>query len=67
MLGARQPRRRREDSLLGLQVAVHDAEAVQVVERESQLRQVELHVLLREHHLRTDSDEDGTRGREVRM
>lgn len=38
-------------SLLWLQVSVDDAQAVQVVQGQGQLRQVELDVLLREHHL----------------
>ena len=38
-------------SLLWLQVSVDDAQAMQVVQGQGQLRQVELDILLREHHL----------------
>lgn len=38
-------------SLLRLEVSVNDAQAVQVVQAQSQLSQVKLHVLLREHNL----------------
>lgn len=38
-------------SLLWLQVSVDDAQAMQVVQGQGQLCQVELDVLLREHHL----------------
>lgn len=38
-------------SLFRLEVPVNDAQAVQVVQAQSQLSQVKLHVLLREHHL----------------
>lgn len=38
-------------SLLRLEVSVNDAQAVQVVQAQSQLSQVKLHILLREHNL----------------
>lgn len=38
-------------SLFRLEVSVDDTEAVQVVQAQGQLSQVELHVLLCEHHL----------------
>lgn len=37
--------------LLRLEVSVNDAQAMQVIQAQSQLSQVELHVLLREHNL----------------
>lgn len=41
-------------SLFRLEVSVNDSQAVQVVQSQCQLGQVELHVLLCEHHLRGD-------------
>lgn len=38
-------------SLLRLEVSVNDAQAVQVVQAQSQLSQVKLHILLCEHNL----------------
>lgn len=38
-------------SLLRLEVSVNDAQAMQVVQAQSQLGQIKLHVLLREHNL----------------
>lgn len=37
--------------LLWLEVSVDDAEAVKVIEGQSELSQIELHILLSEHHL----------------
>lgn len=39
------------DVLLRLEVAVHHAQRVQMVQRQRQLRQVKLHIVLREHDL----------------
>lgn len=41
-------------SLLRLEVSVNDAQAMQVVQAQSQLSQIKLHVLLREHNLQQE-------------
>lgn len=43
--------------LLRFQVSVDDAQAVQVVQGQGQLGQVELDVLLREHHLASEREQ----------
>ena len=48
----------RGDALFGLEVAVDDVEAVQMVEREHELGHVEAHVLLVEHDLLGEAREE---------
>ena len=42
--------------LLGFEVSVDDAQSMQMVQGQGQLRQVELHVLFCEHHLANRRD-----------
>lgn len=53
-------------SLLWLQVSVDDAQAVQVVQGQGQLRQVELDVLLCEHHLQETEEAQPARSARCR-
>lgn len=50
-------------ALFRLEIPVDDAESVQVVERERELREIELDVLLREHDLHTQDTTDKRTGR----
>ena len=54
-----------QEKVFGFEISVDDSEGVEVVEREGQLCEVELDVLLGEHHLLRQASEQVAAAKEV--